>query len=340
MPQAPRGPKPLAQCSYMVVVPETHITRPVPDPAGETEVIRQLRSHNLKLIDGDEQAAKDIREGRLQELAGGNPEKAARIGRQYGADIIVVGEAFSELAGQNSAGVSCPAFEARAIRTADGSIVFTDNTTGSGLDIAELVAAKTACQQAAAEWSQRFLKAIGKGADSVDHPEGDGRKTLALLGFGGWKWVYADNPDVQGGPNGLSETLVDVATNVVMEEGHYQLVERNRIRDLIDEQRLSMEGLTDSRGATLGNMARADLVLIGNVTQWHQSHMGVGLVGVTKVDVAVQARIVDVRKGTIWRRPRGKGNPSSHQPGILKRPTYSTPASSAVLHMGRPPPKL
>ncbi len=299
---APRagGPKPATACSYMVVVPEQHIAHPVPDPAGETEVVRQLTSHGLRIVDGDQQAADDVRYGRLMDLANKDPKEAANLGRKYGADIIIVGEAFSEFAERNSTGVSCHArFEARAIRTADGSIVFTDNTVGSGLDIAELVAGKTACQAAAAEWSRRFLSAIGKGGDSHDHPDGDGRKTLAILGFGGWKWVYADNPDVQGGPNGLSETLADLAMNVLMQEGRYQLVERSRIHDLLDEQHLSLEGVTDSQGATLGGLARADIVLIGNITQWHQSHTGMGFIGVTKVDVAVQGRLVDVRTGKI-----------------------------------------
>jgi len=144
----------------MVVIPETHITRKIPDPAGETEIIKKLLEQGFNVIDQqmidairyDEQVAKAIKD-----------EKAATaIGRDYGAEVIIIGEAFSEFANRQPGNmISCRArVEARAVKVDTGSILAADGKHGSGLDTSENVAAKKALRQAGSQWADYFIGQI------------------------------------------------------------------------------------------------------------------------------------------------------------------------------------
>jgi len=144
----------------MVVIPETHITRKIPDPAGETEIIKRLLDKGFDVIDQqmvdairyDEQVAKAVKDEKA----------AAAIGSDYGAEVIIIGEAFSEFAGRQPGGmISCRArVEARAIKVDTGSILATDGKHGSGLDTSENVAAKKALRQAGGELADYFIEQL------------------------------------------------------------------------------------------------------------------------------------------------------------------------------------
>ena len=142
--------------SFMVIIPEEHISRRVPDPAGETEIIRQFLEFGLNVVDPQQVAA--IREQERVQVALTNPVAAAQLGRDFGADFIIVGEAFSEFASRTNGMVSCRArVEAKAIETATGKIIATNGAHAAGLDISELVAGKAALRNAGTEMATYFL---------------------------------------------------------------------------------------------------------------------------------------------------------------------------------------
>ncbi len=74
------------------------------------------------------------------------------------ADVVIVGEAFSEFALQKGDLVSCKArVELKAIDTASGEILAVDRETDAGVDVAESTAAKTAIQKASATLAERNI---------------------------------------------------------------------------------------------------------------------------------------------------------------------------------------
>jgi curli biogenesis system outer membrane secretion channel CsgG len=145
----------------MVVIPEVHITRRIPDPAGETEIIRLFVEANFNLVDQSQVAA--IRNQEKVLNAVNDPALASSLGVEFGADVIIIGEAFSELAGNEKGMFSCRArVEARAIATRTGKILAADGQHASGLDISENVAAKTALRNAGGQIGRYFMQQLCK----------------------------------------------------------------------------------------------------------------------------------------------------------------------------------
>ncbi len=162
----------------MVVIPEVHLRRPrVPDPAGETEIVRALIEAGYKLV--DQKQVKKIRDNDVFDKAWkGDDEGALQIARKFNANILIVGEAFSEFAGRTRVPAmrgmpggdffSCRArVEAKAIRTDTGQIIATYGAHGSGADISENIAAKTALANAGREAGEYFVKMFARSSPGV-----------------------------------------------------------------------------------------------------------------------------------------------------------------------------
>lgn len=153
----------LSAPSIMVVIPEVHIHRPIPDPAGETEIIRIFVEADFNLVDQQQIAA--IRNQERVINATKDASLAAALGVEFGADIIIIGEAFSELAARQNGMISCRArVEARAIATSTGKILVADGQHASGLDVSENVAAKTALKNAGNQIAHYFMQQLCKKA--------------------------------------------------------------------------------------------------------------------------------------------------------------------------------
>jgi len=148
----------------MVVIPEQHLARKkVPDPAGETEIIKRLLEKGFKVV--DQSQVKKIRyNDQVRAALAGDDKTAAKIGLQYGAEVIIVGEAFSEFAtsgGVLGSLISCRArVEARAIRTDTGEIIAADGKHAPGIDISENIAGKKALQDAGGQLGDYLITQI------------------------------------------------------------------------------------------------------------------------------------------------------------------------------------
>ena len=142
-----------------VVIPEVHLRRRLIDPAGETAVIK-------KFLEAGFQNVIDISENRwnYNQPEYMTAEELQELASTFQADILVVGEAFSEYVGDvnqflpsrsrysrgpRTGVVSCRArLEAKMYIARTGQIIATEGTYGSGADIAEAIAAKKALAQA------------------------------------------------------------------------------------------------------------------------------------------------------------------------------------------------
>lgn len=154
-----------------VIVPETHLRYRVPDPAGETAIIK-------KFIDSGFSNMVDISQKRfeLNNPFNMNSDELAALSQSLSADILIVGEAFSEsvgdvgryLPGHKNSGVqSCRArVEAKMYYSRTGQIIATDGKVGNGVDISEAIASKKALEKAGASLGEYFvdkLIAMGSG---------------------------------------------------------------------------------------------------------------------------------------------------------------------------------
>ncbi len=147
--------------TVMVIIPEVHITRRVPDPAGETEIIKTLINAGFKVLDPS--VYKAIRDSEELGNAVKNQDAAAasRIGARFGADIIIFGEAFSESTGIQNGMQTCRArVEARAVSTYNAQILGADGQHAGGIDNAELVAGKAALRNAGAQMGAYFVNTL------------------------------------------------------------------------------------------------------------------------------------------------------------------------------------
>ena len=130
-----------------VVVPEEHRTRrtapPPVDPAVETEIKRVLIACGYSVVDVGQNALADWARDMLK---GKKPAWPAAL---KDADVIVVGEAFSEFALRTGDLVTCVGrAEVNAIDRHTGKIIRADRQTQRAVDLAEHIAGKTALQHA------------------------------------------------------------------------------------------------------------------------------------------------------------------------------------------------
>jgi len=169
-------PTPTADCEWlkngvsprvMVIVPETHIQQSVPDPAGETEMIKHFREAGFNIVDSN-----SIRNREIVKKAKGDIKKVIALGLEYGADIIVIGEAFSHEVGRGSSGLQvCRArVEAKAIRINNGQIIAADGKHASGQDASSLIAGKKALATAGGQLADYFIQRICE-QGAADSPE-------------------------------------------------------------------------------------------------------------------------------------------------------------------------
>ena len=154
-----------------VYIPESHLQYRVPDPAGETAVIKALVEAGFSNVIA---ASPKVQDASLdwtgKSYANVNLEDMRAAARFLDADIVIMGEAFSEGVGdparwlpgnQRTNMQSCRArVEAKMYLAKTGQIIAADGKYGSGLDISQAVAGKKALQAAGAEIGDYFVGEI------------------------------------------------------------------------------------------------------------------------------------------------------------------------------------
>ena len=142
----------------MILISERHWQ--ASSPAIETEVIRKFTEKGYKVVDPNQ-----IRRAHPSEppagLLHGDPAAAAAIGRQHGAELVIVGEAFT-----NDTLISYGLYTSRAtteIRMLDvdtATIFVAKSQTGSGSDLTQNMATQKAFQNAGELLADYLMKQI------------------------------------------------------------------------------------------------------------------------------------------------------------------------------------
>ena len=159
---------------FAVIVPEHHVSRPVVDPAVETEFTYLLRSCGATLFNAKSDATSDWARDVLKDAG-----KEAPKGLDA-ADVAIVGEAFSENAGTIERLISVKArVEIKAVEVRTGKILAVGRATATAVDLAEAIAAKSALQKAAGEIALKLIPAAvdawAKNAKPADAPVKTGK---------------------------------------------------------------------------------------------------------------------------------------------------------------------
>ena len=173
----------------LVLLPETHLDRIVPDPAGETELVEWLLACGFPVasaeyagVEAPSPAAQwnsdtDIRIRRPaapQEqllaissriihsyVTGGMSKDAGKLLEI--ADVMILGQGISERATRRSGILSCKArLELKVIEIKTGQVLLAKSTYGAGLDVAEHIAGKRALQAAGRQMAIDLIPELAK----------------------------------------------------------------------------------------------------------------------------------------------------------------------------------
>ncbi len=126
-----------------VKIEEEHLSRPVIDPAAETEFILILRCCGFEVVEGGQEILSDWARKYFR-------DSAAEVPPLEEVDVLIVGEAFSEGGGRTGNLVTAKGrLEVRALDARTGEILAVDRRTETAVDLAETIAAKTALETAA-----------------------------------------------------------------------------------------------------------------------------------------------------------------------------------------------
>lgn len=145
----------LGRQRVMVCVPETHLKLVVPDPAGETEIIKRLLDKNFRVV--DQKISESIKKDEVNRelITKGDADKiVSLLANKRTADILICGEAFSAGAQRQTVGNStkwtCEArVEVRAVNMDTAEILWTDSAHATAPGATEEVAGKAALKAAA-----------------------------------------------------------------------------------------------------------------------------------------------------------------------------------------------
>ena len=158
----------VARPKAMAIFVEQHIGQPVPDPASETAVVRFLLQQGFQVVDPAFARQLRMDEKKLKEVRG-DPTNIARLGKEHGAQVVILGEAFSERGTEVAGMTACRGrVEAKAIHVETGLLLAYDSEHGGASDIAEHVAGKKAIEAAAEKLMPRFATQV---LERWEHPE-------------------------------------------------------------------------------------------------------------------------------------------------------------------------
>ncbi len=146
----------------MILIAERALGNQPPKDAAETEMIRKFTEKGFKVI--NPAAVKRNRNlDQIRSIMRGNTDLAASIGQQYGAELLIVGEASSER-GKTTYGLKTrrATVNARVIEVDTMRILVANSKNAAGADATENIASKKSLQNAGGLLADYLIDQIAK----------------------------------------------------------------------------------------------------------------------------------------------------------------------------------
>ena len=134
---------------------ERHVGQATIDPAAETELIYLARKVGVPVVSGKKLRISDWAREYIKDAGLPIPDAAKK------ADVLIVGEGFSEFAGRVGDLISVKArVEIKAVDTKTGKVLAINRKTVTHVDLAEQIAGKTALRKAAGQAAVELLPEV------------------------------------------------------------------------------------------------------------------------------------------------------------------------------------
>jgi len=163
-----------------------------------------------------------------------------------------------------------------------------------------------------------------------------GKKSIAVVDFS----------DLQGHVNELGRFLAEeMSGNLTAQQQGFDVLDRNHIKRIMEEQKLSLSGLMDPRSMKkVGKLAGADVIITGTITPFGDSirvsckaiDTGTAkVISSARGDIAKTATISDLMKlGISESKPSGVPVVKSTSARVFPQPTYKGHRVDICLHWG------
>lgn len=152
--------------SIMVITSEKHLGRWLTNPTGESAIINKLVRAGFKVIDPAMYAT--IRNGARFKEALKDPLAAVSIAKEFGSDIIMIGEGTSQNIGKTAGGTSCRAtIRLKAIQVSNAQVVAVSDGSAGAVDIAETAAYQMAYKKAGAQLANDIMEQMCTNNSSI-----------------------------------------------------------------------------------------------------------------------------------------------------------------------------
>lgn len=164
-----------------------------------------------------------------------------------------------------------------------------------------------------------------------------GKKTIAVVDF----------TDLQGQVNELGRFIAEeMSGNMTSQSAGFDVLDRNHIKRLLEEQKLSMSGLMEpSAIKKIGKLAGADVIVTGTITPFGDSirvsckaidTATARVVGSARGDIAKTATIADLLKlGVSESAPPGEQAVRPATTKVFQKPLYRGHRVDICLHWSR-----
>jgi curli biogenesis system outer membrane secretion channel CsgG len=105
--------------------------------------------------------------------------------------------------------------------------------------------------------------------------------------------------DVDGGIRNVDLKVADIVATSLFKTGRFEIVERERINAIVEEQKLKLSGMIDdsSKAAELGQMVGAEAVVVGTLSVATQQRVDKFAYDQVNTEVRIDVRVVDTSTG-------------------------------------------
>lgn len=206
-----------------------------PTQAGETEISKKLLEAGFRLV--DENQFLKLKNDQTLQNAFNNPSDASKIAARYGADILIIGEAFSEYSHKQNNMSSCRArIDVKAVMAGNADMIATNSFNGSGLDATEIIAGKDAIARAGTKIADYFIAQFCSKSDDIISSMNAPKSTVNKAG--------TTETDIQF--NNVSYTTASTLSDIMKAVTGVSSVEKISFENKVAKFRVMHSGDTDS----------------------------------------------------------------------------------------------